>query len=240
MGRITLNDNYIQVVDSFDKRSFGGSQQWFTDISHYNVKNQGCGAISAVDVALYLMGKRRITVNEYILYVNSFLNESKFAKVFLKEFTLRKYDKRFAIGIIPAQISLYLNRRMKEWGKNIRFRWNGICGNVNMYGKLQRQLEMNIPVIWGLYSWRKRLRLYTFQNENEEFVYSGISVNSHYVTVTGIYESNAAQTRHKRMIEISSWGNKYYIDFDEYLEYIGNSLVSNYCSNILVANYIRK
>jgi len=35
------------------------------------------------------------------------------------------------------------------------------------------------------------------------------------------------------MIEIASWGKRFFIDYDEYLEYVNGSAISEYCSNIL-------
>ena len=40
--------------------------------------------------------------------------------------------------------------------------------------------------------------------------------HSHYVTVTAIAEDNKKK---KKWLQVSSWGNKYFIDFDEYSEY---------------------
>ena len=44
------------------------------------------------------------------------------------------------------------------------------------------------------------------------------------------YTPEAAKlTGHKTLLQVSSWGNKYYIDFEEYSKYL-----SKYFSNMLV------
>jgi hypothetical protein len=44
-------------------------------------------------------------------------------------------------------------------------------------------------------------------------------INSHYVTVTGIIKDDSAKAI---LLRISSWGNQYYIKYDEYRDYIEN------------------
>ena len=43
--------------------------------------------------------------------------------------------------------------------------------------------------------------------------------NSHYVVATAIYEQEQADGSYRRMVEVSSWGERYYIDYDEYLDF---------------------
>ena len=48
-------------------------------------------------------------------------------------------------------------------------------------------------------------------------------VSGHYVTVTGMLVD---EVKKQTMLEISSWGKKYYINYDEYIELV--DLHSNY------------
>ncbi|QFJ53783.1 hypothetical protein [Pseudobutyrivibrio xylanivorans] len=234
MEQITLRENFIQVSGNGLKASFGGSQEWFTDDGLKNIKAQGCGVISSVDTVLYLSGVSIISIDDYRCYIEQFLRETRFAKFFLREFQIRKYDNNpVAIGIIPIQMSRYLNKRMKIFDSQLRFRWNGFCGHKNMYFKIKEMLYKDFPVIWSLYSPKNQIKLYT-RTTDGGFVFNGISTNNHYVTITGIIEDESQTRLHERMIEVSSWGKCYYIDYDEYLVYVGSSWTSRYCSNILI------
>ena len=96
---------------------------------------------------------------------------------------------------------------------------------------MEAMLAMDCPVIWSLYRFKRKIQLYTFDSMSQIYKVSTL-VNSHYVNAIGIIQSDAAN--HSTMIKISSWGKLYYIDYDEYLAYVGNSLISKYCSNIVL------
>ncbi len=232
MNRISLKDNFISVCRDGMMNSFGGSQEWFSSPEWGNISRQGCGVISAVDTMLYLLGKNDTTDETYRDTVGRFCRENKLANLFMKEITIRKYDNSFAVGVLPNQIARFLNREMKSVGSDRRFKWNGICGHKNMYQKMKNMLSNDIPIVWSLYSRKKQINLYQLTGSRDEYVINGV-VNNHYVTVTGIYEGGTGESKHPRMIEVSSWGKCYYIDYDEYLAYVGTSLISRYCSNIL-------
>ena len=42
----------------------------------------------------------------------------------------------------------------------------------------------------------------------------------HYITVTGIREYDGTDGEHQIMLEISTWGKKYYMDYDDYKAFI--------------------
>lgn len=232
MNQISLNNKFINVVQTAREPSFGGNQGWFVEKSFGNMASQGCGVISAVDTLLYINGINNPTLEKYSNEVERFCRERKFAKLFMNEIKIRKYDNRvISLGIIPIQMSGFLNHMMKAIGKPFRFRWNGKHGHKDMYQKMKYMLSNDIPVTWSLYAFGRQIRMYHMSMDCQDFVYADISVNSHYVTVTGIIEGFS--TAHPRMIEVSSWGKRYYIDYDEYLEYVGKSLINAYCSNIM-------
>ena len=58
VNRISLKNNYIKIYNEVatkgDVGIFGGSQEWFEGLEYQNFARQGCGAIAAIDVALYL------------------------------------------------------------------------------------------------------------------------------------------------------------------------------------------
>lgn len=61
---------------------------------------------------------------------------------------------------------------------------------------------------------------YKFDSSTGEYVGATGEVNSHYVTVTGLIEQKQEDGSTRRMVEISSWGKVYYVDYDQYLDEI--------------------
>ena len=133
-----------------------------------------------------------------------------------------------AIGIIPIQICQYLK---KVSNKELIAKWNGIHGHKNMLSKMEAMLAMDCPVIWSLYRFKKKINLYTYDNISQSYKIA-TTTNNHYVNAIGVIHSS--NDIHNTMIKISSWGKLYFIDYDEYLAYVGNSIISKYCSNIVL------
>lgn len=68
----------------------------------------------------------------------------------------------------------------------------------------------------------KEERLRTEVSETElRYRYNPVkeNINSHYVTVTGVYKDPLAATI---MLHISSWGSEYYINYEEYRDYVND------------------
>lgn len=56
---------------------------------------------------------------------------------------------------------------------------------------------------------------------------NGSRVGKHFVTVTGIIKDDILE---KTYLEVASWGSKYYIDYEEYIDFIedhSNSVICN-------------
>ena len=227
MSITSLNRSYITILDSHRKPiGFGGNQAWFSAPSWSNISRQGCGIISAVDFALYCSNKSQISIDEYNSKVFEFLDNISFSKLFLHQFL----NSDYAIGIVPLQICNYIHT---ETG--LKARWNGIHGQANLLSKMKEMINNNFPIIWSLYSFRKSISLYSYDHENAVYKAS-TKINSHYVNVISIIEAPTA-SEHAIMLEVSSWGKQYFIDFNEYLAYVGNSPISKYASNIVTVSY---
>ncbi|MCM1084530.1 MAG: hypothetical protein NC428_13780, partial [Clostridium sp.] len=118
-------------------------------------------------------------------------------------------------GAVPSTMGDYIVDRGSEYGLSIDTSWNWYNG-VNQYDTMKKMLADNTPVIWGLYSVRKELMFYRYEKGayvEEKYV------NSHYVVATAIYEQEQADGSYRRMVEVSSWGKRYYIDYDEFLDF---------------------
>ena len=114
---------------------------------------------------------------------------------------------------------------MCYWDGHIIFSsWDFIDDYEEDYRNMKSQLAEGIPVIWAVHDFDTTddgdsTNDITFYRENNGVYSPATTTNSHYITITGIYE-NSAEPDHRRMIEISSWGEKYYVDFDEYVEWV--------------------
>ena len=232
MERISLQNEDVSVIRAGEPDgSCGGNQNWFRNTPLEYATNQGCGMIAAVDVANFMQNRGRISYDEYEKCIVSFIKQHPFTKLFLHEFR-RRNKSVFAIGILPNQISRFLNKGGKKAGVPVRFKWNGFHGHKNMYQKIKAMINANIPVVWAIYSRKGRLNLYRFNQATSKYEVIA-STNNHFVTAVAVEESHEGQ-KLRRMIEVSSWGKGFYIDYDEYLEFVGSSLINKYCSNIMV------
>lgn len=79
----------------------------------------------------------------------------------------------------------------------------------------------NFPLLWQ----KKELTLHIQTNEGS--FYPGPATHAHYVTVTGMDDT---------WLQISSWGRKYFINRNEYLQYV-KAHSARLVSNIL---YVKK
>ena len=111
----------------------------------------------------------------------------------------------------------------------IHAKWN-CFSNDNEYQTMKDMLKNNIPVVWGLYSMNSCLKLYQWDKTTESYI-EFTTVSSHYVVVTGIYEIKREDGSIKKMVEISSWGKKCYVDYDEYEVFKRSVLSQTYEQN---------
>lgn len=203
-------------------RSYGGSQSW----SHNKVMRRcGCGVVAALDLLLYLSQSRNIILPEFdeLLSPDSERSAYDHAAVRLSK---RYFPLIYPVGINGLSLVVGLNIYMRRHGMRYRASW-GVSGN-SIFKKIESMLSRDIPVILSIGAnfpklWGKvNLNFYTVAT-NGCFVKTA-SIRSHYVTVTGMDDE---------WLRISSWGNMYYINRREYMEYIrreSTSIISNVVS----------
>ncbi|MCR5580150.1 MAG: hypothetical protein K6F66_01060 [Pseudobutyrivibrio sp.] len=233
MENISLKRDYVAIYNEDNRTtSFGGNQSWFSGNPWHNVSHQGCGLISAVDAALYISNQTHISHFAYTNLISDFIHFFPSSKIFMHEF----FRAHLSVGILPRQICSYIK---KATNNEVRARWNGIHGHKHFIEKVTKQLDQDLPVVWGLYSMGKELTLYTLYEATGQYK-AATTVNSHYVNAVGVtfspeYRKYTDQIRKNDiMIEVSSWGRKYYVDYREYLDFIGDSLIAKYASNIVI------
>ena len=189
-----------------DGLSYGGNQSWFTEERDGCIKPLGCGLISCADILLYKTGRTRLTLDEYKDFVRS-LN-----KGFLRV--------RPKLGVNGIFLAWGLKRRFRKLGLPYKAKWCFSAGK--QLERIRDMLERDMPVTLsaGPQLGRKTKRggvTFLARNAQNSFALpawrSGL-VRDHYVTVTGLIEEEE-----RKLLEISSWGERYYIDWEDYRRY---------------------
>lgn len=217
LGEASLGRPYPSVIHN-GAGSFGGNQGWFEKKS---ICNCGCGLIGAADVLLYMQGENirenrgkeagGMEAGEYREYVEE-LGRSYFPVIpgfgmpgwFLSH-GLRKYFKQHHMAFTAG------------WGVK----------KAELPGEIERMLEEDIPVILSIghnfpLFWKKR-KLALYRREQDGRLVKSAETKAHYVTVTAVS---------REYLKVSSWGRCYYINWEEYCQYMNRyscSLFTNIC-----------
>lgn len=248
MSKITvtkLETPYVSVDGSY-----GGNQGWFKDMEKQRkgktIEGYGCGLIGASDILLHLMGTpARVMEKKRLRGVRGQVTKkddySRYIEYMEKHF-FHILPKLGISGILLAwNLNLYffINRKKlrKITGAYYFARW--AVWPTKILDRMKEMLSNDLPVILAIGPGMFRKNKLTLYNRIDD--HSGMTIykpvtktKDHYVTVTGITEYPDAE--HKVMLEISSWGNKYYVNYHDYIDYVKRN-DNFYFSNIL---YIKK
>lgn len=83
--------------------------------------------------------------------------------------------------------------------------------------RIEEMLQNDIPVMLSGNATEKiRLLIYIDEMKRHK-IYEQVVFSIHYVTVTGLTIDDIG---HKIWLEVSSWGRKYFIDYNEYISFI--------------------
>ena len=109
----------------------------------------------------------------------------------------------------------------------------GFSGAFSL-SKIKEMLSNDIPVLFSVgpsFFHKEKLPLYSKNVEGTKLVFKPVQrTKDHYMIITGVLEGE------KTMLEISSWGKRFYISYEEYIKYI-KKYDNYFFSNIL---YIKK
>lgn len=201
-----------------DGLSYGGNQSWFTDEGDGFIKPLGCGLISCADILLYKSGRTRLDIDEYKEFVRS-LNRG-FLKV------------RPKLGVNGFFLAIGIRRRLRALGVPCKAKWCFSKGRLLERIRDMLKRDMPVTIAAGPQLGRKSKRSgveFLARSAQNGFALPGWRsgrVRDHYVTVTGLIE-----TDDRTLLEISSWGERYYIDFADYQRY--SRLPLTFFSNIM-------
>lgn len=229
-GRYELKHPYIAVQHG-KHCSYGGSQNWF---ERRYLRQYACGVIAGTDLILYLKqypktdkGNPETAAEQENGSRNSaagtdagqkFCGYSQAAIPDQQKY-MSRVDKMHrgyfhvipGLGMTGFGLAFGLNRYFRKHHWKLRAAW-GLRADC-FPDRMADMLRQDIPVIFSIgpdfpNRWSgKTLPLYKkYQDGYREVT----RVNAHFVTATGMDEE---------WIRIASWGNTYYINKKEYLEY---------------------
>jgi hypothetical protein len=144
------------------------------------------------------------------------------------------------IAVIGPAIASALNSYSDLFDLGLKATWKLKLNYYDMYDLIEEMLQKDIPVIlsigpntpklWG----KNGIPLYELCEINYQepgsnseeaakpYYYKAVKqdVKGHYVTVTGLIKDDISS---RIMLSISSWGKKYYINYEEYRDYIDST-----------------
>ncbi len=240
--------DYVPVMREAQP-SYGGSQMWFSAVRRFNkdyiLYHYGCGTIATADLLLYLSRRKKtmktpvtalaLDMEENIVYPNY----TSYVRLIHDQYTK---TLPFLAVLGPAAASA-INTYSDSYGLGLQAAWKWTLNYYDMYDLIEEMLQKDIPVIlsigpntpklWG----KKGIPFYELREidydstiptgtegtaeRSKPYYYKAVKydINGHYVTVTGLIKDELTG---RIMLRISSWGSPYYINYEEYRDYVEN------------------
>lgn len=244
----TVNENFIKVtgVPGENEPVYGGDQGWLKDIPKdgNRFSAMGCGVIASINQYLYLTGQTTISYEDYKKLAYVFLEaEDQSVSRSDTHSEVRKQAIKGPIGgALPNQMSTYITSMCKDKGVTVSSNWDYIKDYEADYQNMKKQLKEGIPVIWAVNDFGGvKIPFHEYDASKGEYIHGnddsglarGSGASSHYVVATGIYEEVDDNGDKRRMVEISSWGNKYYVDYDQYIDVVSQNPLNQPFSSVM-------
>lgn len=238
-----LND-WADEKNGGSAASYGGDQSWFGECGtlgdskiFFNgektgnvVDKYGCGLIAAADTLFYMAAGKQIEIPGFsesnsFAYKNNDYNTYISFVTFLSDYFIM-YDFQPIYGIpgavLPGSLDFGLVKLFKDSG--IDFYWEPYGDKVNeseiLLEEIIRMIDADYPVIFSYDCKDEGLPLLIYKNK--KFTPSDVKpVESHYMIFTGgfIYSEDLSEIIGSRaMLQIATYGKKYYIDYTQYSE----------------------
>lgn len=232
--------------------------RWFS--RDYVLHNYGCGTIATADLFLYLAIHQdacRNPITEAVLQGTDSAGYTEYMDYVRKIDGYYTKTKRW-LAVLGPRAATAINDYSRMYGLRLRAKWKWSLTYYDMLEVMEGMLSHDLPVIlsigpntpnlWG----KKGIPFYQQHTEEvseappiiteevKELPPSKVvpmisykpvqkDINGHFVTVTGIIKDSAAA---RIMLRISSWGKEYYINYEEYRDYIGDQS-GTYTSSII-------
>ena len=217
---LELQHPYISV-DLHGKPSYGGGQQFSSDPM---IRRCGCGIIAATDLLLYLSAWHPQGAADYFDgLLDSWPIPFPAYTTCISRMNQRYFPMIPYAGINGLMLMAGVQRFFHEQEMPYSARWCFLPGSL--WSRTESMLWLDIPVVMSVgpnfpQIWGNRRVSFYMKTGDGGFHPAG-GAKQHYFTVTGM---------DRDWLRISSWGRLYYInrqDFEEYLHRYSLSFVSN-------------
>ncbi|MBR0146994.1 MAG: hypothetical protein IJM25_10080 [Eubacterium sp.] len=250
MKKQMLQNPYIAVRTDSGRISYGGDQSWLsTDVERSFgcglIASADILRYLRRKCRLEQTSEGKDILTETVETVTAFTGNSIGKQEYLED--IRELSKDFRIrgklGITGFGLARRMNRIFRRENLPYRSKWS--IGKRRLERRLPEMLEADIPVLLsvgpGFFHTGQRLSLYRSKGEG---VYEREnSMRDHYVTVTGRLSAETPATAGRDsggteggksggtdarqrieagedLLRISSWGEEYYIRYDEYIDHV--------------------
>ncbi|SHN50928.1 hypothetical protein SAMN02745247_00610 [Butyrivibrio hungatei DSM 14810] len=253
----TVSDSFVEVkyIDSTGTAaiSYGGKQEWFKGEPYHGdvIATNGCGVIAAVNQYLYLTGQTQISQADYKKLVREFLEAKDQLSGSREKVSMGRIAALYGpTGSVPTQMTDYVTNMCADNGVEISSHWDCLQDYENDYENMKKQLSNGIPVIWAMHDMENAfadsnkvsivgVKVYSYDSTTGTYSAIKSEITSHYVVATAIYEDTDVTGVTRRLVEVSSWGEKYYIDYDQYKDLVNDDLRNRPFSSITNTKIVR-
>lgn len=217
------------------QKSYGGNQCWYPLDRYlsqdYAIHKWGCGAVAIADFFLYLARADQTKDTP----ATSLARPARMIYSY-EDYTLylRFMQQRFTpilpyAGMNGFMLAAAANHYAMKYQIPIKASWKAFLDDEQMLRAIRKMIAADLPVIISIgpnmpLFFRKEGILFYMKNNKEDnsklehYQIGARNVHAHYVTVTGI----VGLKNKKLLLKISSWGREFYIDYQEWREYVAN------------------
>ncbi len=219
MGDVFLtNRDYIRIKN-MNIVSYGGNQSW---CKSKRMQNVGCGVIALADISIYLAEQNPNMMTEAIRRIskpNGFYNKNDYLEY------VRFFQKHFVFYVFMKGLNGYamkhaMNRYFILNDIGLKAKWKVFLSDEAMMKDIRHLIRKNKPVVLSIGAntpniWGKEGIPFYINKDGRLRPSLKQNVKSHYVVVTGVSEIHGQE-----YLVVSSWGKQYYINYEEYREYV--------------------
>lgn len=228
------NRDYVKIVDDAGAASFGGSQRWFLDASYASDKTMagvGCGSIAAADFMLYTSATHTDMGSSPARAVlrdaaGAYLKSSYMP--FAADVFARYARPAPGLGTTGTALARGLNRYFRDYAIAHRAEWRFAMSGDAMLRKISDMLARDLPVITVIPAFTRLLRKKMLPMRSSlvaprTAAFRGTNYDKlagHFIVITALRKG----VDDAPVLEVSSWGRRYFINYADYRRYVNWSV----------------